>query len=208
MSPKDLESYIIRYKAIYCTVAFILGLTVTIGGDRLGSLNGQYAPESHVEVTGWMLHIFGCAILYNSNNMWPSIWLMLIGLFTIFIGLFTMLFTKYGIRTNRKVEAQDKLDRKALHSKFKSSMTGLVLGLFLAVLGIVLAENGGNLCPTDWATKIMSYETLDFLYGRYGPLFLAGVTCLIFGIITIITTRYRIRISNKLEEDVTERDPL
>ena len=77
MYQESLARYTIRYKVIYCTVAFILELIVTIGGYRLGSFNGQFVPEFHFEVTGWMLHIFGCAILYNSNNIYPSLWLML-----------------------------------------------------------------------------------------------------------------------------------
>ena len=191
MYQESLARYIIRYKVIYCTVAFILGLIVTIGGYRLGSLNGQFVPKSHFEVTGWMLHIFGCAILYNSNNMYPSLWLMLVGLFPMFI-------TQYRVRTNRKIEGQDQLDRQSLSSKFRYSMTGLVIGLFLAVLGIVLAENGGNLCPSDWiidwTTQHISHETLYFIEGVFGPLYLAGVVFLVLGIITIIVTRYRIRL--------------
>jgi hypothetical protein len=191
MSSEGLESYIIRYKVIYTTVAFILGLIVAIGGYRLGSLNGQYVPASHFEVSGWILHIFGCAILYNSNNMYPSLWLMLVGLFTMFI-------TQYRVQTNRKIEGHDQLDIQLLSSKFRYSMTGLVLGLFLAVLGIVLAENGANLCPSDWiidwVTQHMSWDTLYFIEGHFGPLYLTGVVCLVLGIITIIVTRYRIRI--------------
>jgi hypothetical protein len=63
MSPKSLEGYILRYKITYSAVALILGVTAVISGYWLSSLG--YQPE----VTGWMLNIFGCAILYNDNNL-------------------------------------------------------------------------------------------------------------------------------------------
>jgi hypothetical protein len=179
MPPKSLEGYILRYKIIYSTVALILGLIAVIGGYWLFSLDGYYT-----EATGWMLNIFGCAILYNNNNMAP-------GFFLFFVVLFLIIITQYKTSTNRKPNGQSNIDEKALLYKFIYSMMGLATGFFCTSFGIVLAENGGNLCPTDWATKITSYENL----------FLAGAIFFLTGIIILIVTRYRYRIYYGFGED-------
>jgi hypothetical protein len=180
MSSKNLESYILRYKIIYSTVALILGISAMISGFWLGSLD--YQPE----VTGWLGNIFGCVILYNDNNLAPSFFLLLVGLFSIII-------TQYKIRTNRKPKRQINIDGQALLYKFIYSMVGLTVGFFSMIFGIVLAEIGGNGCAPDWATKIANYENFD--------LFFAGVIFYLAGIIIVIATRYRIRIYNSLGED-------
>jgi hypothetical protein len=182
MSSTGLERYMLRYKIIYSTVALILGLIAVIGGYWLFSLDGYYT-----EATGWMLNIFGCAILYNNNNMAPGFFLFLVGLFLIII-------TQYKTRTNRKPKGQSNIDEQALLYKFIYSMMGLTVGFLCTIFGIVLAENGGNLCPTDWATKITSYETLYF----------TGAMFFLTGIIISIVTRYRIRIYYGLGEDNTK----
>jgi hypothetical protein len=176
MSPKSLERYILRYKVIYSTAALILGLAAVIGGYWLASLVGY-----RTEVTGWMLNIFGCAILYNNNNMAP-------GFFLILIGLFLISSTQYKTRTNRTPPEHINIDELTLLHKFISSMTGLTVGFLSMVFGIVLAENGGNACPTDWASSITSYENIYFV----------GVIFFLAGIIIVITTRYRIRIYNSV----------
>jgi hypothetical protein len=178
MSSKSLERYILRYKTIYSTVALILGIIAVISGCWLGSLG--YQPE----VTGWMFHIFGCQILYNENNWAPAFFLFVVGLFLIII-------TQYRIRTQRKPKGQRDIDGKVLLYKFIYSMTGLTVGVLCTILGIVLAEMGGNGCPPDWATKITSDENL----------FSVGVRFFLAGIIILIATRYRIRIYKSLGED-------
>ncbi len=184
MFSNSLEGSIIRYKTIYTTAALILGLVVTIGGYRLGSLNGQYVPSSHYQVTGWVLHVFGCAILYNGNNTYPSLWLVLIGSLTFLLGLFTMLSAPYGIRSNSRMEAQDQLDRRALRSTLVRSIVGLFLGLFATVYAITFMESGINLCPAD---LVPDFEGPG-AYICLGPIiFLAGI-------VVIVATRYRIRI--------------
>ena len=180
MSSKSLESYIRRYKIIYSTVALILGISAMISGFWLGSLG--YQPE----VTGLLGNIFGCVILYNDNNLAPSFFLLVVGLFSI-------IATQYKIGTNRKLKRQINIDGQALLNKFIYSMVGLTLGFFSMIFGIVLAEIGGNGCAPDWATKIANYEILD--------LFFAGVIFFLAGIIIVIATRYRFRIYNNLGED-------
>ncbi|SRR6266498_3710163 len=175
MSSKSLERYILRYKVIYSRVALILGIIAVISGCWLGSLG--YQPE----VTGWMFNIFGCQILYNENNWAPAFFLFVVGLFLIII-------TQYRIRTKRKPQGQRDIDGKVLLYKFIYSMTGLTVGVFCTIFGIVLAEMGGNGCPPDWATKITSDENL----------FSVGVIFFLVGIIILIATRYRIRIYNSL----------
>ncbi len=179
LNPNNSAGYIIRYKAIYSIVALILGLAAIISGLWLGSLEGYYRTE----VSGWMLNVFGCAILYNDNNMAPSFFLILFGLFLIII-------TQYKLRLNRQPKKQANLDERTLHRKFFYSISGLVIGFFCTLFGIVLAENGGNACPTDWAEMITSYENIFFL----------GVIFFLVGIIIVIATRYRIRIYNKIED--------
>src|SRR5688572_1863978 len=181
MSSKSLERYILRYKTIYSTVALILGIIVVISGCWLGSLG--YQPE----VTGWMFNIFGCQILYNDNNLAPAFFLFSVGLLLIII-------TQYRIRTKRKPKGQSDIDGEILLYKFIYSMTGLVVGVLCTILGIVLAEMGGNGCPPDWTTKITSDENL----------FSVGVIFFLAGIIILIATRYRIRIHNSLGEDSTQ----
>lgn len=179
MSSKSLESYILRYKIIYSTVALILGISAMISGFWLGSLD--YQPVA----TGWPGNIFGCVILYNDNNLAPSFFLLLVGLFMIII-------TQYKIRTNRKPKRQINIDGQALLNKFIYSMAGLTVGFFSVLFGIVLAEIGGNGCAPDWTTRIAFYEILD--------LFFAGVIFFLAGIIIVTATRYRIRIYNNLGE--------
>jgi hypothetical protein len=179
-SPKSLEEYILRYKIIYSKAALILGLVAVISGFWLGSLG--YQPE----VTGWMLNIFGCTILSNDNNMAP-------GFFLILAGFFLIIITQYKLRTTRKPKGQNNIDKQALLYKFIYSISGLIVGFFSTIFGIVLAENGGNACPTDWATKITGYENI----------FYVGAIFFLVGIIIIITTRYRIRIYNRLGEGDT-----
>ena len=178
MSSKSLERYILRYKTIYSRVALILGIIVVISGCWLGSLG--YQPE----VTGWMFNIFGCQILYNENNWAPAFFLFVVGLFLI-------ITTQYRIRTKRRPQGQRDIDEKMLLYKFIYSMTGLTIGAFSTILGILLAEMGGNGCPPDWATKITSDENLFFV----------GVIFFLAGIIILIATRYRIRIYNSLGEE-------
>jgi len=158
-------------------VALILGLTVAISGYWLGSLNGSYTPESHFEVTGWMLHVFGCAILWNDNNLAPSFWLFLIGLFLIII-------TQYKTKTKHKPKEKQILDRKALRSKFMYSVAGLFLGLLIMIYGVIFAESGINLCP--------AYLVPNFQY-RDGYIWLGPLIVLV-GIVIITVTRYRIRV--------------
>jgi len=178
MSQESPDGHILRYKQIYSIVAVILGILVIISGCWLGSLG--YQPE----VTGWMFNIWGCQILYNENNWAPAFFLFVVGLFLIII-------TQYRIRTKRKPKGQKDIDGKVLLYKFIYSMTGLTVGVFCTILGIVLAEMGGNGCPPNWATKITSYENL----------FSVGVIFFLAGIIILIATRYRIRIYNSLGED-------
>jgi len=175
MSSNGLERYILRYKIIYSRVALLLGILAVTSGCWLGSLG--YQPE----VTGWMFNIFGCQILYNENNWAPAFFLFVVGLFLIII-------TQYRIRTKRKPQGQRDIDGKVLLYKFIYSMTGLTVGVFCTIFGIVLAEMGGNGCPPDWATKITSDENL----------FSVGVIFFLVGIIILIATRYRIRIYNSL----------
>ncbi len=177
MSSKSLERYILRYKTIYSRVALILGIITVISGCWLGSLG--YQPE----VTGWMFNIFGCRILYNENNWAPAFFLFVVGLFLIII-------TQYRIRAKRKPKVQSNLDGEILLYKFIYSMTGLVVGVLCTILGILLAEMGGNGCPPDWATKITSNENL----------FSVGVIFFVAGIIILTATRYRIRIYNGIGE--------
>ena len=178
MSPENLERYIVRYKIIYSTAALILGIIAVISGCWLGSLG--YQPE----VTGWMRNIFGCQILYNENNWAPAFFLILVGLFLIII-------TQYRIRTKRKPKKQNDIDGEVLLYKFIYSMTGLIVGFLCTILGIVLAEMGGNGCPTDWATIITRDENL----------FSVGAIFFLAGIILLRATRYRIRIYNGLGEE-------
>jgi hypothetical protein len=181
MSSNSLERYILHYKTIYSRAALVLGIVVVISGCWLGSLG--YQPV----VTGWMFSIFGCQILYNDNNLAPAFFLFLVGLFLIII-------TQYRIRTKRKPKGQSDIDREILLYKFIYSMTGLVIGVLCTILGIVLAETGGNGCPPDWATKITSDENL----------FSVGAVFFLAGIIILIATRYRMRIYNSLGEDSTQ----
>lgn len=180
MSSKSLESYILRYKIIYSTVAFILGISAIISGFWLGSLD--YQPEA----TGWLGNIFGCNLLYNDNNLAPSFFLLLVGLFSIII-------TQYKIRTNHKPKREINIDGQALPYKFIYSMAGLTVGFFCMIFGIVLAEIGGNGCTPDWATKIANDENLD--------IFFTGVRFFLAGVIIVIATRYRSRIYNNLGDD-------
>lgn len=177
MQSRNLDDQIIYYKVIYSTVALILGLIVAVSGYWLGSLDGSYAPASHFEVTGWTLHIFGCAILYNDNNMWPSIWLFLIGLFLIIV-------TQYRVKTNRQVEDKHNLDGQALRSKFISSVAGLFAGLLVTIYGITFMESGINLCPADLVPRFQDRDS----YMWIGPIIF------VVGIIIIIVTRYRVRL--------------
>ena len=181
MTSKSLDKYILRYKTIYSRVALILGIIAVISGCWLGSLG--YQPE----VTGWMFNIFGCQILYNENNWAPAFFLLVVGLFLIIL-------TQYRIGTERKLKRQRDIDRKVLLYKFIYSMTGLTVGVLSTVLGILLAEMGGNGCPPDWATKITSDENL----------FSVGVGSFLAGIIILIATRYRMRIYKNLEGDSTQ----
>ncbi len=176
LPPNNLEEYILRYKVIYSTIALILGLTTVLSGLWLGSLEAY-----RTEVSGWMRNVFGCAILYNDNNMAPSFFLILVGLFLILI-------TQYKLRINRQPKKQVNLDERTLRQKFVYSISGLVVGFFCTLFGIVLAENGGNACPTNWAEMITSYENIFFV----------GVIFFLVGIIIVTTTRYRIRIYNKI----------
>jgi hypothetical protein len=178
VSPKSLEKYTVRYKITYSTVALILGIILAISGCWLGSLG--YQPE----VTGWMFNIWGCQILYDENNWAPAFFLFVVGLFLIII-------TQYRIRTKRKPKGQRDIDGKVLLYKFIYSMTGLTVGVLCTILGILLAEMGGNGCPPDWATKITSDENL----------FSVGVRFFLAGIIILIATRYRIRIYDSLGEN-------
>ena len=180
-SPNSLEGHIRRYKTLYSTAALIIGFAAVVSGLWMGSLDGY-----HTEVSGWMLNIFGCAILYNDNNMAPSFFLILVGLFLIII-------TQYKLKTNRKPNKLIHLDEQTLLYKFIYSISGLIVGFFSTIFGIVLAENGGNACPTEWATKIMSYENV----------FSVGAIFFLVGIIIVITTRYRIRMYNKLGDGNT-----
>ena len=177
MPSNSLEGHIVRYKVIYSATALILGLVVVMGGYWLGSLDGSYVPSSHIQVTGWTLHIFGCAILYNGNNMWPSLWLILVSFLTILI-------TQYGIRTNREIKSQDKLDSPALRSKFVYSVAGLFIGLFITIYAITFMESGINLCPADLVPD----------FPDRGIYMLMGPIIFLVGIIVIVATRYRIRI--------------
>jgi len=177
MSSNSLERYILRYKIIYARVALILGIIAVISGCWLGSLG--YQPE----VTGWMFNIFGCQILYNENNWAPAFFLFVVGLFVIII-------TQYRIGTRRKAKGQSNIAGEVLFYKFIYSMTGLIVGVLSTVLGIVLAEMGGNGCPPDWTTKITGDENL----------FSVGAIFFLAGIIILIATRYRIRIYNGFEE--------
>jgi hypothetical protein len=177
MSSKSLESYILRYKTIYSRVALILGIITTVSGCWLGSLG--YQPE----VTGWMFTIFGCQILYNENNLAPAFFLFVVGLFVIII-------TQYRSRATRKPKVQSKLNGEMLLYKFIYSVTGLVVGIVCTILGVLLAEMGGNGCPPDWATKITSRENL----------FTVGVIFFLAGIIIFTVTRYRIRIFDGIGE--------
>jgi hypothetical protein len=180
MSSKSVEKYILRDKTIYSTLALILGFIAVISGCWLGSL--EYQPE----VTGWMFNIFGCQILYNENNWAPAFFLFAFGLFLIII-------TQYRIGTQRKLKGQRDMDRKVLLYQFIYAMTGLIVGVLCTVLGILLAEMGGNGCPPDWATKMTSDENL----------FSVGVIFFLAGIIILIATRYRMRIHKNLGEDDT-----
>ena len=174
----SLDRYILRYKVIYSIAALILGLAAVISGLWLGSLEAY-----RTEVSGWMLNVFGCAILYNDNNMAPSFFLILVGLLLIFI-------TQYKLRTNRKPKKRVNLDERTLRQKFVYSISGLVLGFFSTLFGIVLAENGGNACPTDWAEMITNYENIFFV----------GAIFFLVGIIIVTISRYRIRIYNQIED--------
>ena len=177
MSQENLERCIFRYKTIYSITALILGMIAVISGYWLISLKYQY------EVTGWMLNVFGCTILQNDNNLAPGFSLVLAGLVLVII-------TQYRIRLNRKSEGHSHLDSQALLPKFSKAMMGLIMGFLSMAFGIVLAENGGNLCPTDWATKLTSYENLYYL----------GILFYLVGIIILVATRYRIRINESLDE--------
>ena len=181
MSSKSLEKYILNHKTIYSRVALILGIIAVISGCWLGSLG--YKPE----VTGWMFNIFGCQILYNENNLAPAFFLFVLGSFLITI-------TQYRIGTDRKPKRQRDINGKVLLYKFIYSMTGLTVGVLCTVLGILLAEMGGNGCPPDWTTKITSDENL----------FSVGAIFFLAGIIILIATRYRIRIYKSLEGDSTQ----
>jgi cytochrome c-type biogenesis protein CcmH/NrfF len=172
MSSNSLEGYILRYKIIYSTIALLLGLGAAISGIWLASLDGYYT-----EAKGWMLHIFGCAILYNNNNIAPGFWLFVVGLFLVMV-------TQYRIRTNRKLEEKQNLDRQTLRSKFIYSMAGLFVGLFVTIYGVTFAESGVNLCPADLVPNFQ---------GRDGYIWI-GPIILVVGIIIITATRYRIRI--------------
>ena len=168
----------LRYKTIYSRVALILGIVVVISGCWLGSLG--YQPAA----TGWMFNIFGCQILYNENNWAPAFLLIVVGLFLIII-------TQYRIETKSKLRGQRDIDRKVLLYKFIYSMTGLIVGVVSTVLGILLAELGGNGCPPNWATKMTNNENR----------FSVGVILFLAGIIILMVTRYRMRIYKSLGED-------
>ena len=188
MSSTNLEDQILRYKIIYSTIALILGLTIAIGGYWLGSLDGSYAPESHFEVTGWILHIFGCAILYNNNNLAPSFWLILVGLFLIIV-------TQYRIRTNRKIKAEHNLDKQALRSKFLYSIVGLFAGLLVTIYGVTFAESGIDLCPADLVPNFQDRNSYIWI----SPIIF------IIGLIIIAATRYRIRIYEDPERNIIDK---
>ncbi len=174
MSSNRLEGYILRYKIIYSATALILGLSTATGGWWLGHLEGY-----HAEAKGLLLHIFGCAILYNNNNMYPSLWL-------IVVGLLVVILTQYRIRTNRKVEESHSLDRQTLRAKFMYSIAGLLVGLPLAVYGITFAESGTNLCPADLVPHFLVQYLLSYVA--------IGAMLMVVGIIIITATRFRIRI--------------
>jgi cytochrome c-type biogenesis protein CcmH/NrfF len=188
MSSTNLEDQILRYKIIYSTIALILGLSTVIGGYWLGSLDGSYVSESHFEVTGWMLHVFGCAILYNNNNLAPCFWLILVGLFLIIV-------TQYRIRTNRKLKAEHNLDRQALRSKFIYSVVGLFVGLFVTIYGVTFAESGIDLCPAD---------LVPIFQDRNSYIWISPIIFIV-GLIIMTTTRYRIRIYKNPERETTDK---
>ncbi len=63
MSSDNIDVQILRYKTIYTTTAFILGISTVVGGLWLSALDGYYT-----EAKGLLLYAFGCAILSNNNN--------------------------------------------------------------------------------------------------------------------------------------------
>lgn len=133
----------------------------------------------HIEAKGLLLHVFGCAILYNNNNMYPSLWL-------IVVGLLVVILTQYRIRTNRKVDEDHSLDRPALRAKFMYSIAGLFVGLLVTVYGITFAESGTNLCPAALVPDFPVQYLLSYLC--------IGAALMIVGIIIVTATRFRIRI--------------
>jgi uncharacterized membrane protein YidH (DUF202 family) len=185
MSSNGLEGHILRYKIIYSATALILGVTTALSGWWLGGLEGY-----HTEAKGLLLHVFGCAILYNNNNMYPSLWL-------IIIGVLVVILTQYRIRTNRKVEEDHRLDRPALRAKFMYSIAGLFVGLLVTIYGLTFAESGTNLCP---ATLVP-----DFPIGYFDSYLYIGVVLMVVGIIIVRATRFRIKIY-KNPEVATQSD--
>jgi hypothetical protein len=75
------------------------------------------------------------------------------------VGLLLILIAQSRVRTDRKPKGQNTIDRQVVLNKFIYSMAGLIVGFLSTIFGIVLVENGGNLCPTDWATKIRVTKT-------------------------------------------------
>ena len=174
MSARSLEAYILRYKIIYTATALILGVSTALGGWLLGHLDGY-----HTEAKGLLLHIFGCAILYNNNNMYPGLWL-------IVIGLLVVILTQYRTGTSRKVEESHNRDGLALRAKFMYAIAGLLAGLCITVYGLTFAESGTNLCPADLVP--------DFPLEYFSAYLYIGVVLMVVGIITIAATRFRFRI--------------
>lgn len=179
METDKLDGYILRYKLAYSLAALLLGVGTVLGGMWLGSLDGY-----HTEPKGLLLHVFGCAILINDNNMYPSVWLVVIGLLIVIL-------TQYRVRTGRKVEENRSLDTRVLRTRFAYAISGLVVGLLVSIYGLTFAESGRNLCPADLVPNF------PILYPN--GYFSVGAILMLVGVILITVTRFRIRIHKNAE---------
>ncbi len=179
MISDSLDKQIVRYKTIYAAAALILGVGTALGGWWLGGLDGY-----HTEAQGLLLYVFGCAILYNNNNMYPSLWLIVIGLLVVTL-------TQYRVRTSRQLKKDNSLAEPAVRAKFTHAVAGLLAGLLITVYGLTFAESGTNLCPADLVP--------DFPFRLFSAYFGIGVVLMVIGIVIVIATRFRIRISTKDE---------
>ena len=178
MTTESLNRLILRYKTLYTITALTLGAGTVVGGWWLGHLDGY-----HTEAKGLLLHVFGCAILYNDNNMYPSLWLMVIGLLVVIL-------TQYRAGINRKAGKSSELNDPAVRAKFLTGIAGLFSGLVLSVYGLTFAESGRNLCP---AALVPDLWASDFSLVYFSVYLYIGALLMVGGIVIIAVTRFRIR---------------